>query len=147
MDGGYEPREVVRQEDRLDEPFRSPDGQWLAFISEETGRYEVYVERLDTRERSRVSREGGGQPRWRGDGKELFYLSGDTKVMAVDFDAELGVRSVARALFDTPSDAIDPVVAQWDVHPDGERFLFLVPTATERLIHVVLNWMALLEEN
>ena len=60
MDGG-EPRELVTQQDRLDEPYRSPDGKWLAFISDATGRYEVYLERLDTRERSRISTEGGGR--------------------------------------------------------------------------------------
>ena len=67
IDGG-EPRELVTQQGRLDEPYRSPDGQWLAYVSDETGRFEVYLERLDTRERSRISTEGGGQPRWRADG-------------------------------------------------------------------------------
>ena len=146
MDGG-EPRELVTQQDRLDEPCRSRDGQWLAFISDETGRLEVYVERLDTRELSRISTERGGQPRWRADGKELFYLGSDGTAMAVDMDPELGVRGVARPLFETPIDTVVPNSDQWDVHPNGDRFLFLVSTGTERPIHVVLNWTALLEEN
>ena len=138
---------LVRQEVRLDKAHRSPDGRWLAFISEETGGYELYVERLDTQERSRVSTDGGGQPRWRGDGKELFFVSGDSKMMVVDFDADLGLRGVARPLFDVPNRANDPEMDQWDLRPRGDRFLFLVPPGVERPIHVVLNWTALLEEN
>ena len=67
--------------------------------------------------------------------------------MAVDVDPELGVRGVARPLFKAPIDTVVPTVDQWDVHPDGDRFLFLVPTGTESPIHIVLNWTALLEEN
>jgi eukaryotic-like serine/threonine-protein kinase len=56
----------------------SPDGRWLAYVSNESGRNEIYVEPFRRRgERVRVSRDGGGQPRWRGDGNELFYRSGD----------------------------------------------------------------------
>ncbi|HXV60054.1 MAG TPA: hypothetical protein VEK15_05125, partial [Vicinamibacteria bacterium] len=147
MEGSHEPQEIVRQKGRLDETYRSPDGKWLAFIADETGRFEVYVERLDTKERLRVSSEGGGQPRWRSDGRELFFLSSDAHVMAVDFDPELGARGVARSLFEVPVAAVLPQVGQWDVHPDGERFLFLVPAGEERTIHVVLNWRRLLEED
>lgn len=145
MSGG-EPR-VLLSQDGLDEPHRSPDGKWLAFSAEESGRLEVYVERLDTMERSRVSTEGGGMPRWRGDGTELFFLSGDGTPMVVDFDPVLGVRGVPRALFDSPIRVLDPTLDQWDVHPSGERFLFLVPTGTEQPIRVILNWQSLLDED
>jgi hypothetical protein len=147
MDGGYEPRELLRQQERLDEPYRSPDGKWLAFISSETGRWEVYVENLETKERARVSSEGGGAPRWRGDGRELFYLALDGMLMAASFDPELGVRGVAEPLFESPVGAVLPVSDQWDVHPDGDRFLFVAPTNAERPIHVILNWQNLLEED
>ena len=68
-------------------------------------------------------------------------------MMAVDFDTDLGVRGVARPLFDAPTGAYDPRIDQWPVYPDGDRLLFLVPTGIERPINVVLNWTALLEEN
>jgi Tol biopolymer transport system component len=60
----------------IDEPQLSPDGRWLAYMSSESGRYEVYAEpfRRDG-DRVRVSVDGGGQPRWRGDGRELFYAT------------------------------------------------------------------------
>ena len=59
--------------------------------------------------------------------------------MVVDFDPDLGVQGVARSLFETPLAAVVPTVDQWDVHPDGEKFLLLVPSETESPIHVVLN--------
>ena len=66
-----------------DEHHLSPDGRWLTYISLESGRFEVYVEPFRRRgEKVRVSPNGGGQPRWRGDGKEIFYLSPDGRLMA-----------------------------------------------------------------
>ena len=63
----------------IDEPHVSPDGRWLAYISTESGRYEVYVEPFRGRGRkgARLRQAAAAQPRWRGDGKELFYLTLD----------------------------------------------------------------------
>ena len=67
-----------------DEPQFSPDVQWLAYVADESGRYEIYVERFpQAGDRLRLSSEGGGQPQWRRDGKELFYLALDGTLMAV----------------------------------------------------------------
>jgi hypothetical protein len=61
----------------------SPDGKWVAYASNETGKWEIYVTSFpDARVRWQISSGGGEQPRWRGDGKELFYLSLDGKMMA-----------------------------------------------------------------
>ena len=62
----------------------SPDGRWLAYVSDESGRYEVYVQSFPGGGGKRqVSTGGGIGPRWRGDGKELFYHAPDGKLMAV----------------------------------------------------------------
>ena len=126
----------------------SPDGKWVAYASNETGKWEVYVTSFpDARGKWQVSSGGGEQPRWRGDGKELFYLSSDDKMMAVpvttngNFDAGSPLM-----LFQTnprqPISFNDQFV--YDVTRDGQRFLIItqekqVETAP---MSVVLNWAA-----
>jgi Tol biopolymer transport system component len=73
---------------RMDEPQLSPDGRWLAYISDESGRDEIYVEPFRREgDRVRVSVDGGGQPKWRGDGKELFFTTSNNRLMAVEAQA------------------------------------------------------------
>ena len=83
--GGGDPAAVVQASSTyVDEPHLSPDGGWLAYMSSESGRYEVYVETFGRDgDRVRVSVDGGGQPRWRGDGRELFYATPTGRLMAV----------------------------------------------------------------
>ncbi len=136
----------------LDEPQISPDGRWLAYISTESGRQEVYVQPFRRRGESvRVSTSGGGQPKWRGDGKELFYLSQDRSLMAVDVregvtGAEIGIPAVL-----VPASELKAVVQGLDyddyaVANDGQRFLIKTPVADRgsQRIHVMLNWPSLL---
>jgi eukaryotic-like serine/threonine-protein kinase len=130
----------------------SPDGKWVAYASNETGKWEIYVTSFpDARGRWQVSSAGGEQPRWRGDGKELFYLSLDGKMMATPvttgahFDAGTAV-----ALFQsTPRQPIlvyDLFV--YDVSRDGQRFLIntQVKQAESAPMSVVLNWPAKLDK-
>jgi len=117
----------------------SPDGRWVAYLSNETGNDELYVARFDNpRERTRVSTAGASQPRWRRDGKELFYVAGDNGLMAVPVKAgdklELGE---AVMLF-----KLNSIVADYDVNVNGDRFLVVgtEPTARSIPFTVVLNW-------
>jgi len=107
----------------------SPDGQWLAFASDETNRFEIYVQPFPDRARKfQISSDGGTEPVWAKDGRRLFYRSGD-KMMAVAMDVKSGTPS-----FDSPVTlfrgrfAVSDVSggdAWYDVHPDGKRFLML----------------------
>ena len=103
----------------------SPDGRWLAYESTETGTQEVFLRSFpESTERRQISVDGGNSPRWRGDGKELFFVSPDRKIFSVQVSTapRLDV-GAPRALFQT---RILPVVEarnQYDVTPDGQRFL------------------------
>ena len=119
----------------------SPDGRWVAFVSEETGRQEVYVTRFDKPgEKWRISTDGGNLPRWRRDGRELFYLMTGGKVMAVQ--VKPGAEFVAGPPM--PLFKADPLSADYDVTADGQRFLFIASAPGTQLLPfaVVLNWMA-----
>ena len=126
----------------------SPDGKWVAYASNETGRWEIYVTSFPAPHgKWQISIAGGEQPRWRGDGKELFYLSPDSKVMAVpvtgsaNFDSGVPV-PLFRASPRQPIPIYDLFV--YDVSRDGQRFLIITPVKeTETApMSVVLNWPA-----
>jgi hypothetical protein len=131
----------------------SPDGKWLAFQSDESGRTEVYVQAFEglsagTKKRWLVSSGGGGLPRWRGDGSEIFYVTPGGRMMAIglhpaggDFQFE-----PAHMLFQTR-----PIPGTWnlyDVSPDGQRFLLNLPLewSSAAPITVVTNWTEKLKE-
>ena len=130
----------------------SPDGRWVAYASNETGRYEVYIESFPGQEqRLQASQKGGASVHWRRDGKKLFYIALDKKLMAVEIEkiaSQLRV-DTPKELFQTNLDAAPqqlPARAQYDVSPDGQRFL--INTAESPFgapINVVLNWPALLK--
>jgi hypothetical protein len=122
---------VVQGAFRKDEPQFSYDGKWIAYTSDESGTFHVYViEFPGGKERHQVSTTGGGEPRWRQDGKELFYKAPDGSVMAVDMTLGARVNSgVPRrlfALFSSPT-SIDPARHQWSVVANGQRFLVRYP--------------------
>jgi Tol biopolymer transport system component len=112
----------------------SPDDHWMAYTSDKTGRREVYVAAFPTGEgETRVSLAGGEQPRWRGDGKELFFVTEEGKMTAVAVKAHAPSGRADRPLFDaaTPQPLFDvllPIhgratVFEYDVTADGKRFL------------------------
>jgi Tol biopolymer transport system component len=124
----------------------SPDGRWLAYASDATGQWEVYVETFPvTGERWRVSTAGGHQPRWHPKGSELFYLAPDRRMMSVPVST--GSTSfqwdAPRALFQTAVVDLGPHRGSWKyaVAPDGERFLILTrrPQAASPAV-AILNW-------
>ena len=115
----------------------SPDGRWIAYTSEESGRPEVYVQPFPGPGRkSRVSVDGGGAPAWSKDSKELFFVLG-AKMMASHVSlTPVFSSSRPEALFDAPWRGA------WVVAPDG-RFLMIRRSEAEtstREIRIVLNW-------
>jgi eukaryotic-like serine/threonine-protein kinase len=123
----------------------SPDSRWIAYASNETGRSEVYVQSFPSSGfKMRVSLEGGREPRWRGDGKELFYLAADGYLMSVPVTTGGSFQADApRALFDTPWDSWNLAnTFMYDVTPNADRFLFAAPIGEDAdpAITVILNW-------
>jgi roadblock/LC7 domain-containing protein len=130
----------------------SPDGKWVAYASNETGKWEIFVTSFpEARGKWQVSAGGGEQPRWRGDGKELFYLSSDGRVMAVPVTTGVKFDSgTPVTLFQaTPR---QPVVSAdlfvYDVSRDGQRFLINTPVkqGETQPMFIVLNWPAKLKK-
>ena len=127
-----------------DEPFAkdqlqvSPDGQWIAFNSNESKAWEVYVARFPAfTDKRRVSVGGGVQPKWRRDGRELFYLAPDGTMMVVPSDGS----SRARSLFTTSLNPPSHELSEYDVTSDGQRFLVLAPASTRpQILTYLLNW-------
>jgi hypothetical protein len=132
-----------------DQGLFSPNGQWVAYVSNQSGVSEVYVREFATDFSSGsaskggsvlVSRGGGTAPRWRGDGREIFYLAPDGKMMAVDVSPGQEFKVGAPTpLFQTPAGAI-----VGDVTADGKRFLLIAPVGPSGSVPftVVLNWTA-----
>jgi dipeptidyl aminopeptidase/acylaminoacyl peptidase len=133
---------------RVDEPQLSPDGRWLAYVSSESGQDEVYVEPFRREgDRVRLSVKGGGQPKWRKDGREIFFVTPTNRLMAVT------VRAAGdRVDVSLPSELFEIRGIQGsgydDYAPsaDGQRFLVKVPMEQDRKpeLHVVTNWTSLL---
>ena len=124
----------------------------MAYSSNETGGWEVYVSPFPRAESKwQVSRGGGREPRWRRDGKELFYLSSEGKMMAVAVKAGSSFESGSPiALFQThvrqPISALDMV--SYDVSADGQRFLVNTKAAEVNTapLSVILNWASEMEK-
>ncbi len=130
----------------------SPNGEYLAFSANDTGRPEVYVQRFQGDDRpklvgprQRVSHNGGSGPRWRRDGKELFFLSLDRQVTVVPVQQGAGINfGFPVALFRLPTSyrSLAPSTVGYDVSNDGQRFLVPVRRAVGAPLQVVLNWQA-----
>jgi len=121
----------------------APDTKWIAYVSNESSRDEVYVQPFPaTGAKYRVSSNGGTYPMWRGDGRELFFLSPDGTMMAASIKAGSGIEAgTPQALF--PSGI--PLLGnrhQYAVTKDGQRFLLNVPLgrSTPTPLTVVVNW-------
>jgi eukaryotic-like serine/threonine-protein kinase len=128
----------------------SPDGRWIAYTSDETGRREVYVQTFPGGAgKWQVSRAGGLGPQWRGDGGEIFFLAPDRRLIAVETSIRGNTFALgeSRALFETPIAGREGGIysSAFAASADGQRFL--VTSATDaRPITVVLNWTMALED-
>jgi serine/threonine-protein kinase len=148
---------VLQLSDRKAQPFLrtpfnesvprfSPDGRWLAYVSNESGRWEVYVLAYPgPGGKWQISTEGGTEPVWNSNGRELFYRSGD-KMMAVDIATQPSFTAgKPRVLFEGRYNPAPGTTPNYDVSPDGQRFLMVKPSkaseaAAPTQINVVLNW-------
>jgi serine/threonine-protein kinase len=144
---------IYSSDDRTTKPFLdtppnefsasfSPDGQWVAYVSDESGRAEVYVRPFPgPGSRTQVSIDGGTAPVWSRDGRELFFAKGNTLFTTpVSLGRSLTIGRV-RPLFSGPY-SFDEVIVNYDVSPDAQRFL--VPgsriDSAPRQLELVLNW-------
>ena len=159
LEGEKTPFVLLRTDSNNYDGQLSPDGRWIAYVSDESGHDEVYVRTfsLDSRETASdaggkwlISTNGGSQPRWRGDGKELCYLATDGKLMAVEIATSPAFRAeVPKVLFQAPPRILDVdlVLRPWDLTGDGKRFLFSAPAQQESTpFTAVLNWQAALKK-
>jgi hypothetical protein len=152
LSGDRKPIPFLQTEfDELEGQF-SPTGRWIAYSSNETGKSEVYVRSFSASGgKWQISTNGGTQPKWRPDGKELFYLASDGKLMAVPVKAEATFEAgVAKALFPTMfGGQVGGGFERYRVTPDGQRFLInTLPQGqgSSAPITVVLNWSTVLKK-
>ena len=130
-------------------PALSPDGHWLAYVGDESGRTEVYVRPYPgPGGKVVVSQNGGTEPIWSRDGRELFYrgpVNGSPQLIAAQVETKPGFRVVARTpLFDDADFETSTPHANYDVMPDGKSFIMVrLGRATE--FRYLQNWPALME--
>jgi serine/threonine protein kinase/Tol biopolymer transport system component len=126
----------------------SPDGRWIAYASNESGKFQIYVRSFPASSAAwQISNDGGGHPRWRRDGKELFYVSPDKKLMAVEVNESAGTFEVGltKPLFEIGI-VSEPSPSNYDVTADGQRFLVNTNVEKNVPVTVVMNWTAKLKE-
>ena len=128
------------------EPSVSSDGRWFAYVSDESGRWEVYVRPFSGPEPDRkwqVSTEGGTEPAWARSGRELFYRNGD-KMMSVGVSAGVELDPEAPVMLFEERFELDPFAQDsrnYDVTSDGQRFVMIRREENEESqLHIVLNW-------
>jgi Tol biopolymer transport system component len=135
----------------LDGAHFSPDGKWVAYQTNETDAYEVWVAAFPAfNQRRQVSSRGGGQAFWRGDGRELYYLTVDGKMMTVSVTADAAHAGALdfhapEVLFQSPIARPNLTIDQYAVTRDGRRFLFIVPrrganASAQSPVTVRVNW-------
>ena len=147
---GYEAHPAVREPFEaadLLSPKLSPNAKYLTYESNESGDYEVYVQPFPQGgAKVQVSVNGGRQPRWRGDGNEIFYVRGDTLMaVPVTTDAEFTV-GTPEQLFDAVRGAFDDRGHRYTVTPDGQKFIIVEDAESDQdtgsTIQVTQNWFA-----
>jgi eukaryotic-like serine/threonine-protein kinase len=156
LEGDRKAMPFLRTEFNESDGHFSPDTRWIAYTSDESGRSEVYVRGFSHSSEAsskasgkwQISMEGGMGPRWRRDGKKLYYRAPDGKVMVVEVQAGTAFQSeTSKPLFQAPSNLetfLPIALPNWDVSDDGNRFLLMTSAAegTPAPFTVVLNWQA-----
>ena len=143
---------VATEEFAEQQPALSPNGRWLAYTSNESGRPEVYVRPFPDVDVSpvRVSTEGGSRPLWAHSGRELFFRGPDRAAVAATVEAESDFRILQReTLYNVGAEfLLTGSIGPWDVAPDDQRFLMARGFTTQTPLEVVLvqNWFQELEQ-
>ncbi len=162
MEGKREMKELLQEKHWELEPQISPDGRYMAYQSDESGKGQIYVRSFPDVNKGgkwQVSSEGGGSPLWSPDGRELFYRSGDA-TMAVEVETDPTFkRGNPKTLFKGmyySSTSKNITLTPWDISPDGKRFLMIKPAAAagaaptaaspQPKIIVVVNWFEELKQ-
>jgi Tol biopolymer transport system component len=158
MDGVTDRKPVPFLRSKFDE-FQgqlSPDSHWMAYTSDESGQPEVYVQPFPEGEsRTKISTAGGEQPRWRGDGKELFFVNAEGKMMTVSMKVTAGTTpfiepGTPQALFEARLVRPQYIpLFEYDVTADGKRFLLDTTggdSAPPPVLNIVVNWDAELKK-
>ncbi|HTG61308.1 MAG TPA: protein kinase, partial [Terriglobia bacterium] len=145
LEGDRKPRPFLQTASNEYGPMFSPDGRWLAYQSDESGRQEIYVRSFPgPGGKWQISTEGGVQPVWARNGRELFYRNGD-KMMAAAIETKPAFAAAKPKLlfeghYETGIFAFEP---DYDVSPDGQRFLMIKASEPEQAatqLNLVLNW-------
>ena len=150
LDGDREPRPFLQTSFEEGGAVFSPDGRWLAYVSDESGRYEIYAQPFPGPGGKRqISTDGGTEPLWARSGREMFYWSGN-KMMAVDITTEPTFSAgTPRILFEKPFLRGGVFRANYDITPDGQRFVMTQAGLQQEdttQINVVLNWFEELKQ-
>ena len=146
--GDRKPFPVLQGEFNESQSQFSPDVKWIAYVSDESGTPQIYVQSFPTLNgKLQISTDGGMQPRWRRDGRELFYLAPNRKLMAVTIKAAAPFQAeTPRPLFETRLDGT-ALRHTYAVSADGNRFLLNVaPESGAPPLTIVVNWPALLKK-
>ena len=135
---------VATEHDELNAAF-SPDGRWIAYQSDLSGRYEVYARPYpDATTQVTLSTSGGFKPVWSPSGRDVYYVTADGKMMSVAVDTTRGFTAAAPVeLFDASAYYLGSIGRNYDVAPDGKRFIMIRDTAGDQAtqsLTVILNW-------
>jgi hypothetical protein len=147
--GDPQPRVLVKAVGYSGAAQFSPDGHWMAYVSNESGEFEVYVRPYPGPDRKvQVSAQGGTHPKWSRNGRELFFRRGN-KMMAVDVHTTPEISlSQPRMLFEQRyAFGAAQTIANYDVSPDGQRFLMVKDESSSDRLNVVLNWIEEMKAN
>jgi Tol biopolymer transport system component len=150
LDGDRKPFPLVQTTSEERDAQFSPDGKWIAYGSNESGRFEIYVQPFPgPGTKSIISTSGGGQARWRRDGRELFYIALDGRLTAVPIQLDANAQTVEAGepvpLFPARIGSAVPSVDrhQYIASGDGQKFLLntLMDDSSSPIV-IILNWKA-----
>jgi Tol biopolymer transport system component len=141
--GEREPKLIYQSDFQVDEPAISPDGKWVAYGSRESGTWQAYVARFpEWDEQRQISTDGGMQPHWRADGREIVYVTSDGKLMSVGVKPGTSFEASPPALLFNTGLRASGTLEQWTMSHDASRFYVLTSVQEgETPITVALNWL------